>query len=142
MLLQGDKGKFFLHLKQLVISYQRQPCTSSPASLAVQILVAGLKFFLGKDEDEKNESDSESEASLCDAYIRRTVLLLSCAVFVKNRSCLSDGGTISPGPEGEILDWQENQQKQEETGKGDESPQGSTAVTTLQRHDSHCYICV
>lgn len=28
-----------------------------------QVLVAGLKFFLGKDEDEKNDSDSESEAS-------------------------------------------------------------------------------
>ncbi|XP_010779978.1 protein SDA1 homolog [Notothenia coriiceps] len=27
-----------------------------------KIVVAGLKFFLGKDEDEKNDSDSESEA--------------------------------------------------------------------------------
>lgn len=30
---------------------------------AIQILVAGLKFFLGKDEDEKRDSDSESEVS-------------------------------------------------------------------------------
>uniref|UniRef100_A0A8C1IXA0 Protein SDA1 n=1 Tax=Cyprinus carpio TaxID=7962 RepID=A0A8C1IXA0_CYPCA len=30
-------------------------------SLDVMILVAGLKFFLGKDEDEKKDSDSESE---------------------------------------------------------------------------------
>lgn len=40
--------------------------------LVVQILVAGLKFFLGKDEDEKQNSDSESEASvLCwDCFLR------------------------------------------------------------------------
>ena len=30
----------------------------------MQILVAGMKFFLGKDEDEKNDSGSESEASV------------------------------------------------------------------------------
>lgn len=29
----------------------------------VQILVAALQFFLGKDEEEKNDSDSDSEAS-------------------------------------------------------------------------------
>ncbi|KAK5879068.1 hypothetical protein CesoFtcFv8_024412 [Champsocephalus esox] len=31
-------------------------------SKVTKIVVAGLKFFLGKDEDEKNDSDSESEA--------------------------------------------------------------------------------
>lgn len=36
---------------------------SQIASFPVQILVAAMKFFLGKDETEKNESDSESEAS-------------------------------------------------------------------------------
>lgn len=61
---------------------------------------------------------------------------------MKNQSYLSDGGTLSPGPEGEILDWQENHEKQEEAGKGDESPEGSTAVTALQKRDSYCYICV
>lgn len=50
----------------------------------------------------------------------------------KNHSFLSDGGTISPGPEGEILYWQENHQKQEEAGKGDESPQGTTVVITAE----------
>ena len=35
-------------------------------SLPVQILVAGLKFFLGRDEDEKKDSDEESEASNMD----------------------------------------------------------------------------
>ncbi|GAA6230073.1 protein SDA1 homolog [Lates japonicus] len=36
--------------------------TTTCFSKVTKILVAGLKFFLGKDEDEKNESDSESEA--------------------------------------------------------------------------------
>ncbi|XP_026209410.1 protein SDA1 homolog [Anabas testudineus] len=36
--------------------------TTACFSKVTKILVAGLKFFLGKDEDEKNESDSESEA--------------------------------------------------------------------------------
>lgn len=44
-------------------------CPSSPASLPAQILVAGLKFFLGKDEDEKNDSDSDSEASTKDTTL-------------------------------------------------------------------------
>uniref|UniRef100_A0A4W6CDA3 Protein SDA1 n=1 Tax=Lates calcarifer TaxID=8187 RepID=A0A4W6CDA3_LATCA len=35
--------------------------TTTCFSKVTKILVAGLKFFLGKDEDEKNESDSESE---------------------------------------------------------------------------------
>uniref|UniRef100_A0A3Q3IQA9 Protein SDA1 n=1 Tax=Monopterus albus TaxID=43700 RepID=A0A3Q3IQA9_MONAL len=35
--------------------------TTACFSKVTKILVAGLKFFLGKDEDEKNESDSESE---------------------------------------------------------------------------------
>lgn len=50
-------------------------------------------------------------------------------VFDKNKSYFSGGGAISPGPEGEILHRQENHQKQEEAGKGDESPQGTAAVT-------------
>lgn len=41
------------------------------------------------------------------------------------------GGTISPRPEGEILHWQENLQKQEEAGKGHESPQGTPLVTAM-----------
>lgn len=57
---------------------------------------------------------------------------ICCAVFVKNQSFLSGRGTFSPGPEGEILHWQENHQKQEEDGKGDESPQGTTVVTTAE----------
>lgn len=36
--------------------------TTACFSKVTKILVAGLKFFLGKDEDEKNESGSESEA--------------------------------------------------------------------------------
>uniref|UniRef100_A0A3Q3VUB1 Protein SDA1 n=1 Tax=Mola mola TaxID=94237 RepID=A0A3Q3VUB1_MOLML len=36
--------------------------TTACFSKVTKILVAGLKFFLGKDEDEKNEGDSESEA--------------------------------------------------------------------------------
>ncbi|XP_032395519.1 protein SDA1 homolog [Etheostoma spectabile] len=36
--------------------------TTACFSKVTKILVAGLKFFLGKDEDEKNGSDSESEA--------------------------------------------------------------------------------
>ncbi|XP_029371872.1 protein SDA1 homolog isoform X2 [Echeneis naucrates] len=36
--------------------------TTACFSKVTKILVAGLKFFLGKDEDEKNDSDSESEA--------------------------------------------------------------------------------
>ncbi|XP_058473290.1 protein SDA1 homolog [Solea solea] len=36
--------------------------TTACFSKVTKILVAGLKFFLGKDEDEKNESDSDSEA--------------------------------------------------------------------------------
>uniref|UniRef100_A0A1A8QRB6 Protein SDA1 n=1 Tax=Nothobranchius rachovii TaxID=451742 RepID=A0A1A8QRB6_9TELE len=35
--------------------------TTACFSKVTKILVAGMKFFLGKDEDEKNESDSESE---------------------------------------------------------------------------------
>ncbi|XP_020780860.1 protein SDA1 homolog [Boleophthalmus pectinirostris] len=35
--------------------------TTACFSKVTKILVAGLKFFLGKDEDEKNESDSDSE---------------------------------------------------------------------------------
>nr|XP_032623966.1 protein SDA1 homolog isoform X2 [Chelonoidis abingdonii] len=35
--------------------------TTACFSKVTKILVAGLKFFLGKDEDEKRESDSESE---------------------------------------------------------------------------------
>uniref|UniRef100_A0A7N8YI41 Protein SDA1 n=1 Tax=Mastacembelus armatus TaxID=205130 RepID=A0A7N8YI41_9TELE len=35
--------------------------TTACFSKVTKILVAGLKFFLGRDEDEKNESDSESE---------------------------------------------------------------------------------
>ncbi|XP_017262995.1 protein SDA1 homolog [Kryptolebias marmoratus] len=35
--------------------------TTACFSKVTKILVAGLKFFLGKDEDDKNESDSESE---------------------------------------------------------------------------------
>ncbi|XP_070706421.1 protein SDA1 homolog [Pempheris klunzingeri] len=35
--------------------------TTASFSKVTKILVASLKFFLGKDEDEKNESDSESE---------------------------------------------------------------------------------
>ncbi|XP_032425762.1 protein SDA1 homolog [Xiphophorus hellerii] len=35
--------------------------TTACFSKVTKILVGGLKFFLGKDEDEKNESDSESE---------------------------------------------------------------------------------
>ncbi|CAL8279001.1 unnamed protein product [Merluccius merluccius] len=35
--------------------------TTACFSKVTKILVAGLKFFLGKDEDEKNDSDSESE---------------------------------------------------------------------------------
>lgn len=57
---------------------------------------------------------------------------LLCCFFVKNRSYLSDGGTVSPRPEGEILHRQEDHQKQEEDGKGDESPQGTTVVTTAE----------
>uniref|UniRef100_A0A8C0GRT3 Protein SDA1 n=1 Tax=Chelonoidis abingdonii TaxID=106734 RepID=A0A8C0GRT3_CHEAB len=37
--------------------------TTACFSKVTKILVAGLKFFLGKDEDEKRESDSESEVS-------------------------------------------------------------------------------
>uniref|UniRef100_A0A8D3A200 Protein SDA1 n=1 Tax=Scophthalmus maximus TaxID=52904 RepID=A0A8D3A200_SCOMX len=36
--------------------------TTACFTKVTKILVAGLKFFLGKDEDEKNESDSDSEA--------------------------------------------------------------------------------
>jgi protein SDA1 len=36
--------------------------TTACFSKVTKILVAGMKFFLGKDEDEKRESDSESEA--------------------------------------------------------------------------------
>ncbi|TMS08491.1 Protein SDA1-like protein [Larimichthys crocea] len=36
--------------------------TTACFSKVTKVLVAGLKFFLGKDEDEKNDSDSESEA--------------------------------------------------------------------------------
>ncbi|KAG7499171.1 SDA1-like [Solea senegalensis] len=36
--------------------------TTACFSKVTKIVVAGLKFFLGKDEDEKNESDSDSEA--------------------------------------------------------------------------------
>uniref|UniRef100_A0A671V7H0 Protein SDA1 n=1 Tax=Sparus aurata TaxID=8175 RepID=A0A671V7H0_SPAAU len=36
--------------------------TTACFSKVTKILVAGLKFFLGKDEDEKNDSDSDSEA--------------------------------------------------------------------------------
>ncbi|XP_037609485.1 protein SDA1 homolog isoform X1 [Sebastes umbrosus] len=36
--------------------------TTACFSKVTKILVAGLKFFLGKDEDEKNEGDSDSEA--------------------------------------------------------------------------------
>ncbi|XP_070780639.1 protein SDA1 homolog isoform X2 [Enoplosus armatus] len=35
--------------------------TTACFSKVTKILVAGLKFFLGKDDDEKNESDSDSE---------------------------------------------------------------------------------
>ena len=51
-------------------------------------------------------------------------------MLVKSTLYLPGGGTDSPRPEGEILHRQENHQKQEEAGKGDESPQGTTAVTT------------
>lgn len=66
MLLQGYKGKFFfcfVLFLMLNLFPIEQLHRLLPASLPVQILVGGLKFFLGKDEDEKNESDSESEAS-------------------------------------------------------------------------------
>lgn len=64
-------------------------------------------------------------------------------VFVKYTFCLPDGGNNSPRSEGQILHWQENLQKQEEAGKGDESPQGTTDVTTtVQSHDSYCNVCV
>ena len=53
-------------------------------------------------------------------------------LFDKNQSHLSGGGAVSPGPEGEILHRQENHQKQEEAGKGDESPQGTAAVTAAE----------
>ncbi|XP_056259506.1 protein SDA1 homolog [Seriola aureovittata] len=43
--------------------------TTACFSKVTKILVAGLKFFLGKDEDEKNESDSESEASTTDTVV-------------------------------------------------------------------------
>ncbi|KAK5852164.1 hypothetical protein PBY51_023657 [Eleginops maclovinus] len=36
--------------------------TTACFSKVTKIVVAGLKFFLGKDEDEKNDSDSDSEA--------------------------------------------------------------------------------
>ncbi|TKS84338.1 SDA1 -like protein [Collichthys lucidus] len=36
--------------------------TTACFSKVTKVLVAGLKFFLGKDDDEKNDSDSESEA--------------------------------------------------------------------------------
>lgn len=36
--------------------------TTACFSKVTKILVAGMKFFLGKDEDEKNDSDSDSEA--------------------------------------------------------------------------------
>ncbi|CAF97166.1 unnamed protein product [Tetraodon nigroviridis] len=74
--------------------------TTACFSKVTKILVAALQFFLGKDEDEKNDSDSDSEAR-----------------------------TISSRPEDQILHWQENQQKQEEAGKGHESPRGTSGVT-------------
>lgn len=48
---------------------------------------------------------------------------------VKSPTFLSDRGAVGPGPEGEILHWQENHQKQEEAGKGHESPPGITVTT-------------
>lgn len=100
-----------------------------------QILVAALQFFLGKDEDEKNDSDSDSEVSgkkqIIDALVGPSLHRTSgsdwlcCFIY-------SDGGTLSSRPEGEILHWQENQQKQEEDGKGHESPCGTSGVTCAQ----------
>lgn len=60
--------------------------------------------------------------------------------FDKNQSCLADRGTVSPRPDGEILHRQENFQKQEEVGKSNESPQGTTVVSTT--HDLFCHISV
>lgn len=43
-------------------------------NFAFQVLVASLKFFLGRDEDEKRDSDSESEVG---------VVIKSCPPFFK-----------------------------------------------------------
>lgn len=48
---------------------------------------------------------------------------------VKSLTFFSDRGTVGPWPEGEILHWQENHKKQEEAGKGHESPHGITVIT-------------
>lgn len=62
-------------------------------------------------------------------------------MFDKNQSYFSGGGAISPGPEGEILHRQENHQKQEEAGKGDESPQGTAAVTAAVSWLTPSHLC-
>uniref|UniRef100_A0A665UE32 Protein SDA1 n=1 Tax=Echeneis naucrates TaxID=173247 RepID=A0A665UE32_ECHNA len=53
LFLQGYKGMVLISTEVICLLYRPN---GNP------ILVAGLKFFLGKDEDEKNDSDSESEA--------------------------------------------------------------------------------
>ena len=73
------------------------------------------------------------EISLYFARVRyQSVLICSAVFFVKNESHVSGGGTLSPRPEGSIQHWQENHQKQEEAGKGYESPQGTAAVTAAE----------
>lgn len=62
-------------------------------------------------------------------------------LFHKYNSFLSGGGAISPGPEGEILHRQENHQKQEEAGEGDESPQGTAAVTSAESCLTLSHLC-
>nr|XP_048704055.1 protein SDA1 homolog isoform X3 [Caretta caretta] len=53
--------------------------TTACFSKVTKILVAGLKFFLGKDEDEKRESDSESE-------IIQSVLMTIANNFVTDKN--------------------------------------------------------
>lgn len=62
-------------------------------------------------------------------------------LFHKYNSFLSGGGAISPGPEGEILHRQENHQKQEEAGEGDESPEGTAAVTAAESCLTPSHLC-
>lgn len=47
----------------LVNTIVYQLCSTS-VYFIFQVLVAGLKFFLGKDEDENQESDSDSEVGV------------------------------------------------------------------------------
>ena len=58
-----------------------------------QVLVAALKFFLGKDPDEEKDSDSEDEVSYVSCKL--FMICVSCALcisttFRKRKCCIED----------------------------------------------------